>query len=391
MLRAVAALSIFAALAACGREPASAGGGHAAGAGAGGPPPAMPVTVLEAKAGAVPSLIEAVGTLEGVRDVEVRARVAGVLQKQLFREGERVKAGAPLFQIEREPYQVALDAARAAVAQQEARLEQARRESGRLATLLAERAISQREADDAASTLKTSEAALLAARAQVRDAQLNIGYAQVTAPIGGIAQRAQRSEGALVSPSAADGGLLTTIVQTHPIRVRFALAQGDADALRRGGGKEVHLLGDDGKPSKETGKLDFAGSTIDPRLGTVQMRAELPNLDGRWLPGQFVRVQVAAGEQQGFLVPQSAVASGDQGRFVWVIGAEGKAMPKPVQVGSWVGQDWVIRSGLDNGDKVITNNLMKLRPGAPVQVAPPAPAGAAVAPAAVGAASKPAN
>jgi membrane fusion protein (multidrug efflux system) len=340
----------------------------------------MPVAVLEARARAVPSFIEAVGTLEGLREVEVRARVAGVLQKQLFREGERVRAGAPLYQIERTPYQIALDAARAAVAQQEARVEQARRESGRLSTLLAERAISQREADDASSALKTGEAALLAARAQAREAQLNLGYAQVTAPITGIAQRAQRSEGALISPAAADGGLLTTIVQTNPIRVRFALAQSDADALRRGGARQVQLLGDDGKASPETGRLDFAGSTVDPRLGTVQMRAEMPNPEGRWLPGQFVRVQVATGEQHGFLVPQAAVASGDQGRFVWIIGPEGKAMPRPVQVGGWVGQDWVIRGGLNDGDRVITNNLMKLRPGAPVQAAAPAAQGASSPP-----------
>ena len=128
---------------------------------------------------------------------------------------------------------------------------------------------------------------------------------------------------------------------------------------------------------------------VDPRLGTVQMRAEWPNPAGQWLPGQFVRVQASVGEAQAFLVPQAAVMSGEQGRFLWVIGPEGKAVPKPVQVGAWLGGDWIIRSGVDAGDKVITNNLMKLRPGAPVQVAaaaPPAPPAAASA-----AAPKPAN
>lgn len=340
----------------------------------------MPVEVLEARMEKVPNTVEAVGTLEGLREVEVRARVAGVLQKQMFREGEPVRAGAPLYQIERAPYEIALDAARAAVAQQEARVEQARRENTRLASLISDRAISQREADDASSTLKTAEAALLAARAQLRDAELNVGYAQVTAPIAGIAQRSQRSEGALVSP-AADGGLLTTIVQTHPIRVRFALAPAEASQVRSGGAREVHLLGADGRPSKEVGRLDYAGSMVDPRLGTVQMRAELPNPAGQWLPGQFVRVQISVGDSEGFAVPQSAVMSGEQGRFVWVVGPEGKATPKPVQTGSWRGADWIIRGGLDVGDKVITNNLMKLRPGAPVQVAPPPAAPAASKPA----------
>jgi membrane fusion protein (multidrug efflux system) len=391
-LAAVLALSLPAA---CDRTPAQ--GGAPAGPGAGGPPPAMPVAVLEARMEKVPNVVEAVGTLEGLREVEVRARVAGVLQKQMFREGEPVRAGAPLYQIERAPYEIARDAARATVAQQEARVEQARRENARLASLISDRAISQREADDASSTLKTAEAALLAARAQLRDAELNVGYTQVTAPIAGIAQRSQRSEGTLVSP-AADGGLLTTIVQTHPIRVRFALAPSEAAQVRSGGGKEVHLLGPDGRPSKEAGRLDYAGSMVDPRLGTVQMRAELPNPSGQWLPGQFVRVQITAGDSQGFVVPQSAVMSGEQGRFVWVVGPEGKATPKPVQTGSWRGADWILRGGLDVGDQVITNNLMKMRPGAPVQPAPAtgpaAPASAATASAPAGpadAASRPAN
>ena len=390
-LKKLALLAVMLSLAACDRGGAPAGGPGGAGPGGpGAPPPAMPVTVLMVKRQQLPSTVEAVGTLEGVREVEVRARVTGVVQKQLFREGESVRAGAALYQIEVAPYEIALDAARAAVAQQEARVEQARREQGRLASLIKDRAISQREADDATSALKTNEAALLAARALQRDAQLSLGYASVTAPIAGIVQRSQRSEGALVSPTA-DGSLLTTIVQTHPIRARFALAQDEAAMLKRGGGKEVHLLGADGAPSKEIGRLDFAGSVVDPRLGTVQMRAELPNAAGRWLPGQFVRVQVTVGQQSGFLVPQSAVASGEQGRFVWVIGPEGKATPKPVQTGSWLGGDWIIRGGLDDGDKVITNNLMKLRPGAPVQVATAAPGAASAAAAPASAASRPKN
>ena len=350
----------------------------------------MPVSVVEAKSQKVPSSVEAVGVLEGQREVEVRARVGGVLLKQLFREGQPVRAGAALYQIERAPFELALESARAALAQQEARVEQARRESSRLAALVAERAISQREADDAASGLKSAEAQLLAARAQLSDAQLSASYTQVTAPISGVVQRSQRSEGALLAP-AADGGLLTTIVQTDPIRVRFALTQAEAAPLLnvgkagKAGRAEVRLVGADGQPAQAIGRLDYAGSTVDPRLGTVQMRAELANADGAWLPGQFVRVLVSTGEIDGFLVPQAAVLSGEQGRFVWVIGAEGKAAAKPVRTGTWRGSDWVILGGLDSGDKIITNNLMKLRPGAAVQAAGASPA--APAPAASGAKS----
>ena len=361
---------------------------------AGGPPggamPPMPVTLLTAQARKVPVTLEVVATLEGLREVEVRARTNGTLQQQLYREGEPVKAGAPLFRIERAPLEIGVDAARAAVAQAEARAEQARRETGRLAALVADRAISQREADDAASSAKTAEAALLAARAQLREAQLNLGYTDVTAPIAGVAQRAQRSVGSLVSASA-DSGLLTTIVQVDPIRVRFALTEAEAAQVRQGRGRQVRLLGPDGQPAKETGRLDFAGSVIDPRLGTVQMRAEIANPGGQWLPGQFVRVQIVTGEQDAFLVPQAAVMSGDQGRFVWVMGADGKAAPRPVTAGPWQGRDWVIRAGLSAGDKVITDNLLKLRPGAPVQAAAGAPGASAppaMAAAAASAASK---
>jgi membrane fusion protein (multidrug efflux system) len=343
----------------------------------------MPVTVIEAQPRKVPVVIEAVGTLEGLREVEVRARVGGTLQQQLYREGEPVAAGATLFRIERAPLEIAVDAARAAVAQAEARAEQARRETARLASLVADRAISQREADDAASAAKTAEAALLAARAQLRDAQLSLGYTDVTSPIAGVAQRAQRSVGSLVAP-AADGGLLTTVVQIDPIRVRFALSEDELAQLRQGKGRSVRLLGPDGQPLPPVGKLDFSGSVVDARLGTVPMRAEIANPGGQWLPGQFVRVQIVTGEQDAFLVPQAAVQSGDQGRFVWVM-ADGKAVPRPVVTGSWQGRDWVIRSGLAAGDAVIVDNLLKLRPGAPVQKAPPpgaAPAAAAPAPSA---------
>lgn len=178
---------------------------------------------------------------------------------------------------------------------------------GRLAALVVERAISQREADDAASTAKTAEAALLATRAQLREAQLNLGYTEVTAPIAGVAQRAQRSVGSLVS-AATDSGLLTTIVQVDPIRVRFALTEAEAAQVRQGRGRQVRLLGPDGQPAKETGRLDFAGSVIDPRLGTVQMRRDRQPR-GQWLPGQFVRVQIVTGEQDAL---PGAAGRGDE-------------------------------------------------------------------------------
>lgn len=377
---------VAAALAGCGQG--DDGKAHAQGGPGGGAPPAMPVTVVEVQPRQVPVTVEAVGTTEGVREVEVRARVGGILERQLYREGEPVKAGAPLFQIERAPFEIALDQAKAALAQQQALVEQARRERDRLQSLLSDKAISQREYDTAASTLQTSDAALQSARAQVREAELNLGYTRVAAPISGIALRAQRSEGSLVSPTT-DSGLLTTIAQTNPIRVRFALSESEYAQIRGARGQTVRLVLPDGSLLPTVGKLDYTGSVVDARLGTVGMRAELPNPDGALLPGQFVRAQVAVGNREAFLVPQAAVMNGEQGRFVWTVGPEGKAVPKPVQTGGWQGPDWIVRSGLAAGDKVITNNLMKIRPGAPVQAMAAAPAGAAsgAAPSASAAAS----
>ncbi len=389
--RAAFTFTLAAVLSACGPSPAPHGGPPAGGA-----MPPMPVSVVQASLSKVPVVVEAVGTLEGLKEVEVRARVAGTLQQQLFREGEPVRAGAPLYRIDRAPFEIAIDAARANVAQAEARVEQARRESGRLAGLIADKAISQREADEAGSTLKTTEAALLAARAQEREAALNLGYTDVAAPIAGVVQRSIRSVGAYVSP-AIEGGVLATIVQTNPIRVRFALTEADAAQVRKGRGREVRLQLPNGEFAKDAGKLDFAASVVDARLGTVQLRAELNNASGAWLPGQFVRIQVSTGEQDAFLIPQVAVMSGEQGRFVWLIDADGKATTRPVQAGAWLGTDWVIRSGLAQGDRVITSNLIKLRPGATVQVAPPAGGAGASAPSAgapasaAPAASKPAR
>lgn len=378
-LAAASVAATLLALSACSEAPAQGGP-------PGGAPPPMPVSVVTAKLETLPASVEAIGTLEGLREVEVRARVAGLVERQLFREGEAVRAGAPLYRIERGSVEIARDAARAAVAQAEVQVEQARREQARLASLIADRAISQREADAALSTLKGAEAALALARAQLREAELALSYTEVTAPIAGLVQRSQRSEGALVGP--ADPSPLTSVVQTDPIRVRFALAETEALALRRAGGRPlVRLLGADGRPVGAPAKLDFAGAVVDPRLGTVSMRAELPNPDGAWLPGQFVRVGLQLGEQQGVRVPQAAVMSGEHGRFVWIVGDDGSAQPRPVQTGAWLGSDWVLRGGLAGGEQVIVDNLMKLRPGAPVQAKAQAAPAAASAPAADRAAS----
>jgi membrane fusion protein (multidrug efflux system) len=341
------------------------------------PPPPPAVNVIQVAPREVPVLVEAVGRTEGSKEVEVRARVSGILGSVLYSEGSPVRAGAPLFQIDRAPFEIALAQARAALAQERAKNEQTQREAERLKDLVAKKAISQREADDAASSFKTSNAAIQAAEAKVREAELNLSYTAVGAPIAGVTGRALRSQGSLVT-AGTDSSLLTTLSQTDPLWVRFSLSEAERQVLNAGraGGKnnEVRLLLPDGKTHPVKGRLNFSGSSVDTRLGTVQLRAEFANPGLGLLPGQFVRAQVVAGTQEAIVVPQSAVLQGDAGRFVWTLGPENKATPRPVETGTWLGPDWIIQKGLKAGDRVIVDNLLRLRPGVTVQ--PQAPGAA---------------
>ena len=327
-------------------------------------PAAVPVAVLQAATREVPVTFEAVARTEGSREVQVRARVAGILEKQLYNEGERVKEGAPLFRIERAPFEIELQQARAALVQETAKRDLAQQEYERLKGLADKRAISQKEADQAASAREQSGAAVLSARARVRQAELNLSYTEVKAPIEGVTGRALQSVGTLVSPNA-ESALLTTMTRADPIWVRFSVSEAEYSRMRGSEAIEVRIELADGKEYPEAGKLNFAGSTVDAATGTVQMRAELPNPKDTLLPGQYVRVKVQAGTQQAFVVPQTAVAQNETGRFVWIADA-GKAVPRQVRTGNWLGSDWVVLEGLKNGDEVIVDNLVRLRPGVAV-------------------------
>jgi membrane fusion protein (multidrug efflux system) len=333
--------------------------------------PAGPVTVaaIEVSPREVPVTFEAVGRTEGSREVQVRARIAGILERQLFVEGDRVKAGQALFRIERAPFEIELAQARAALAQERARNELAQQELERLQGLADRRAISRKEADQAASNARQGAAAVQMAQARLRQAELNLSYTTVNAPIGGISGRALQSVGTLVQPNN-ESALLTTLTRPDPMWVRFSLSEAEYARLRSSGEKDIKVRIElaDGKPYPHAGRLNFAGSTVDGATGTVQMRAGLPNPDNLLLAGQYVRVQVRSGTQEAFLVPQTAVLQNDSGRFVWIADGEGKALPRPIRAGGWLGKDWIVLEGLKPGDTVILDNLARLRPGTPVQV-----------------------
>lgn len=337
---------------------------------------AMPVSIINARSTSVPVTGEAVAQTEGAKEVEIRPRVGGILLKRMYEEGAVIKAGQVMFQIDPVPYQIALQQAKALLAAQQARAEQATREEGRLRGLLASQSISQREYDNATSEKATAAANLQQAQANVREAELNLSYTNVTAPISGVSGRFQFSEGALV---AAHTSLLTTVSQISPIWVRFSLSDSEVKAL---GGhltaknvKSVSLILPDGTEYGQKGQINFSASQIDPKLGTQQLRASFENANRQLLPGQFVRARVVTGTRQGvYLIPQTAVLTGDQGKFVFVAekAKDGKtiAAVRPVKESGWHGQNWVITEGLKEGDQVIADNLIKIRPGAQVNPHP---------------------
>lgn len=273
-----------------------------------------------------------------------------------------------MFLIDPVPYQNALAQAKAQLAEQKARVGQTEREENRLRDLLQTQAISQREYDNAVSESAITRAALQQAEVRVRDAELNLSYTHVAAPVSGISGRFRFYEGALVE---AKKSLLTTIVKLSPIWVRFSLS--DNELAQLGGPlneqrvQQVTLILPNGTEYEKKGELNFAASQIDPLLGTQQLRATFDNSSQQLLPGQFVRARVVTGQQDGvFLVPQVAVQISDMGKNVYVVNEKNEATVRPVVTGRWIGKDWAILEGLKAGDKVIVDNLLKIRPGAVV-------------------------
>jgi membrane fusion protein (multidrug efflux system) len=360
-------------LAACNPSNGREKGGH--GPGGGGMPPSE-VTVMTATQEALPVTWEYVGQTAGSREVEVRARVTGILLSRNFKEGERVKKGQSLFTIDPKPFEAALARAVADVAAAEARLEQSRRNAARLKPLYAEKAVSQKEHDDAVSAEAIGAADVKAAQARLTEAQLNLAYTKVESPLSGITTRALPSEGTLVS---GPNVLLTSVVQVDPIWVNFGISdneqarmQKDAQAgtLKLPRNFEVELRLADGSVYGRKGKLDFADVRVSTATGTREARAELPNPDGYLRPGQFVRVILkGATLPNAVTVPQRSVMEGPQGKFVYVVDEKSTAQARPVEAGQWAGDRWIITSGLKGGERVIVDGVMKIGPGAPVKVA----------------------
>jgi len=391
------------ALAGCGKTGQAASGPGAM------PPPEVSVMTLQSSA--LPVEMEYTGQTAGSRETEVRARVAGILQKRLYQEGAVVAAGAPLFQIDPATFQNQLASAEAAVAVATARVNQTRRDHVRLAPLAQEKAVSQKEFDDSTSALESAEATLKQAQAQASEARLNLGYTRVTAPIGGITGVAAKSDGSLVT--TADG-LLTTIVQTNPMYVNFSVSESDllrmTQQLKSGQlqvpgsraangslGFTAQVKLADGSLHPRSGKLNFASEKVNPQTGSFDLRAEIPNPDGSLRPGQFVRVLLSGAKRTDTIsVPQRAVIDSPFGKIVFAVKADDTLEPRPVQLEGWSQGNWIVTQGLQAGDRILVEGFIKAHdPGMKVKPVPyvpaSAPAGAsaaAPAPAPASAASK---
>lgn len=370
------ALSGALVLSACGRSGAQS-------AGAGGPPPAPQVGVVTVQPGNVGLVTELPGRLEASRIAEVRARVAGILHKRVFTEGSDVKAGQKLFLIDDAPYRAAVAQAEAGLAQALAGLAQSRALAERYAPLVAQNAVSKQDYDNAVAAQRAGEANVAAAKAAVTVAQINLGYATVTAPIAGRIGRTLVTEGALVGQGTPTQ--LALIQQIDPLYINFTQSAADALKLRAqmASGKyqsagsnaaSVSVVLEDGSTYQHKGKLLFTDLSVDPTSGQVTLRAEVPNREHALLPGLYVRVRLEQAQaDNAVLLPQQAVTRTAAGDTVLVVGEGDKLAPRPVKIGPSQGDSWVVLDGLKAGEQVMVDGFQKLprvKPGDPIIVKP---------------------
>jgi len=339
-------------------------------------PPAE-VTVIKVTPRDTAVGFEYVGQTESSRQVEIVARVNGFLEKRVYQEGSLVRAGQVMFRQDPKPFQAALDSAKAALAQQDARLQVARSNLERVKPLAARNALSQKDLDNAIGQDQSAAAAVESAKADVDQAQLNLGYTTIFTPVTGLSSYARVNDGSYIQPS---NSLLTYVQQVDPIYVNFSVSENDMLRVRneeRSGqlrmpkkdAYEVQIQLGDGSVYPQRGLITFADADFNQQTGTFLIRATVKNPDAALRPGQFVRVRVEGFVRpNAILVPQRAVLQGAQGQFVWIVDKDSKVEPRPVEVGSWNGDDWFITRGIAAGDVVVVDGVLRLGPGAPVKV-----------------------
>ncbi|MEO8467823.1 MAG: efflux RND transporter periplasmic adaptor subunit [Gammaproteobacteria bacterium] len=357
---------LAATLAACGAPP---------------PPPAFPPTqvgTLEVQPRELALALEYAAQLRGIREVEVRARVSGILLQRRYEEGQAVKAGDLLFRIDPAPFRADADRARAQLGVQQAAFQQASRERARILPLFDQKLVSQRDRDTTVAAFESAQAGVAAAEAALKTSELSLSYTDVRAPISGLTSREARSEGSLVT-AGDDSALLMHIVQADRLYVELSLPEGDAELVRvantsRPGTVVVRVVDARGMQIGRDATIEFIAPRVDDATGTVGVRAVLDNTGDSLRPGRVVRVRIdGVNVPSSLVIPKRALMHGAQGAFVWVVGAGEQVGIRPVELGPSAGNDVVVAKGLVAGDRVVVDGILKVQPGAVVSAMPIVP------------------
>uniref|UniRef100_UPI000A011361 efflux RND transporter periplasmic adaptor subunit n=1 Tax=Paraburkholderia oxyphila TaxID=614212 RepID=UPI000A011361 len=345
-------------------------------------PPALgapEVTVMTVVAQDTPVDLEFTAQTQSSREVEIRARVDGFLDKRMYTEGEEVKAGQTMFQMDPKPFEAALQTARGQLAQQQARLTVAQQNLARVKPLAAQQALSQKDLDDAIGNEKQAQAAVISAQGQVDTAQINLGYTTIKSPLNGLASYARQQDGSYLIANAS--GLLTYVYQLDPMWVNFSISENEMlhfqDQISAGklifpadSKFVVSVELANGKEFPQHGTISFANPAFSTETGTFLVRAVLANPKGTLRPGQFVRARVSgAVRPNAILVPQRAVLQGAKSHFVWVVDNESKAHQRVVEVGDWNGDNWFISDGLKAGERIVVDGAIRVVPDVALKIA----------------------
>ncbi|MEX3966678.1 efflux RND transporter periplasmic adaptor subunit [Paraburkholderia sp. EG286B] len=345
-------------------------------------PPALgapEVTVMTVTAQDTPVQLEFTAQTQSSREVEIRARVDGFLDRRTYSEGDKVKAGQTMFLMDPKPFQAALQTARGELAQQQARLTVAQQNLARVKPLAAQQALSQKDLDDAVGNEKQAQAAVISAQGQVETAELNLGYTTIKSPLDGLASYARQQDGSYLIANSS--GLLTFVYQLDPIWVNFSISENEMlhfqDEIAAGkllfpphSEFVVAVILADGTEFPQHGTISFANPAFSTDTGTFLVRASLANPKGTLRPGQFVRARVSgATRPNAILVPQRAVLQGAKSHFVWVVDNESKAKQRVVDVGDWNGDNWFINDGLKAGERIVVDGAIRVVADVPLKIA----------------------
>ncbi|MBN3767897.1 efflux RND transporter periplasmic adaptor subunit [Burkholderia sp. Ac-20365] len=362
------------------------------------PRPTIEVTVVTVQQKETPVDFEFTAQTQSSREVEIRARVDGFLDRRMYMEGSLVKEGQILFVMDKKPFEAALQSAKGALAQQQARLLVTKQNLARVIPLAAQNALSKKDLDDATGNEKQAEAAVIAAQGEVRTAELNLSYCTIRSPLQGLSSFARVQDGSYVTPTQS--GLLTYVYQLDPMWVNFSISENELLRYRDQVAKgllrfppdnqfDVTVIQADGSVYPQQGRIDFTNPAFSQDTGTFLVRASFANPKGTLRPGQFVRAKVSgAVRPNAILVPQRAVLQGAKSHFVWVLDQDSKPHQRVIEVGDWHGDDWFVNEGLKTGERVVVDGAIRVSADAQIKVVsapsgtPGTPAAPASAPAA---------